>query len=672
MGQTQFGRPGQYIVYTLTLLRILMCKALQPVYPNAHIMSHILTLAHMFPEQASKAFCSIGCLLADPKESMKLLPTPGLETQTSLAPTLCDREPEAEAAHEALQPEAHTLAQAAASSLAPQQKPEASALAPQQKPEASALAPQQKPEATALALQQKPQQKPEATALAAQQKPEATALAPQQKPEATALAAQQKPEATALAAQQKPEAAALAPKQKAEATALAPEQKPEATSLDMQQKPEANILAVQQKPQSTSLAPQQKPEADTLAKPEATSHAPQQKPEAKPAATSLAPQQKPEASTLAQAQAEATALAPQQKPEATALALQQNPEASTLAMQSAVVAKSHVVASQGVVQCTASVKAGAQQSATAMATVEPASKVASTPMPHQEDVPMPPVPEHPANFEKDMERELVQQAYENEQQAVARAEAAETKATYLHSLLASLLAQCEQHPNADATSQRIQSMLRRPGTADLAAVEAACQPESAPAPAAPLANPKAAAALPPALVDSAPSNGFNSNAQATTDPNAAAALPPGKADFVPSNGPSSSTAKADPKAAAAPAPGEAICKTEPNTEKPMASKPVEAAARQDMSDTEDDEDLAKTMSKGAKNSYMRYYRSIRAPHCIDWICNLPYAPESNESPKSVPQGSAQCPPEVRQKIFDGNGKSRHLLCLGCQLRRLGL
>ena len=174
--------------------------------------------------------------------------------------------------------------------------------------------------------------------------------------------------------------------------------------------------------------------------------------------------------------------------------------------------------------------------------------------------------------------------FDGEREANARAAEAETRATYVEGLLASILRGHAEF-NGPANAEHIRDMLRRPGTADLT--------EALQTAAAVIAGPAASAAPEVAT-------------QAEED-NASVAP---KQSLVPSN-------------VATPA---APNMTEPHVPKPLESKEESAA------ESEPDELMPQTyvplqlpavlhhtdleerrLHKEAKASYMRYYRSIRAP-----------------------------------------------------------
>ena len=87
----------------------------------------------------------------------------------------------------------------------------------------------------------------------------------------------------------------------------------------------------------------------------------------------------------------------------------------------------------------------------------------------QDDVPDTLVLDPISNLEQDLEQEMLQQATDGERDALDRAQQAESRAQYLEGLLASLMA-AQDDAGDVAKAQQIQSMLRRPGTADLNAL----------------------------------------------------------------------------------------------------------------------------------------------------------------------------------------------------------
>ena len=331
-----------------------------------------------------------------------------------------------------------------------------------------------------------------------------------------------------------------------------------------------------------------------------------------------------------------------------------------------IVATSEVVAKPGqVLQCTAKVEhtASAAGGAPSLATAE---AKASVEMPAAAHAPGDSLLDNLAmdGVQEELEREVFQQALDNEKDAIARADEAEARANYLQGLLNGILAQA--HGNDQATADQIHNMLRRPGTADLSALASvpplakvqvepttskAAAPsaattgqQEAPSAEAPVPDPAskdtaqattgkqaapcAEAQVPdPASKDTAqatttgkqaapcveglvPDPASKDTAQATTGQQAA----PRVEGLVPDRASKDTTQATTGNAAAAPraegpVPDPASKgQTQATTGDTTAAPSTEGRAN---SDTDSPEAEVHRIAKEAKKSYMRYYRSIR-------------------------------------------------------------
>ena len=522
-----------------------------PMYFDFHALAHT---------EAGQSFCSLECLLAaataEPPQikQAKALPVP--ESQASFAPTLCDREPEAETAPEQPQesmqekkvgevpgsvallsksegpsnmapqksegPSTTAPQKSEGPSFQPPQKSEGrSSQAPQKSEGPSTPAPAQKSEEdlSTLALQksegpsmqppqksegpstqpvqksgpsseppqksegpstQPPQksegpgsmapQKSEGPSSVAPQKSEGPSNVPQisegpsseppQKSEGPSTQSFQKSEGPSTQPVQKSEGPSTQPPQKSEGPSTQPVQKSEGPGSMPPQKSEGPSTQPPQKSEDPSSEPPQKSEGPSTQPPQ-KSEGPSSEPPQKSEGPSSEPPQKSEGPSNVRQKLEGPNDVPQSEGPST-LATQNITQmaprptsgmssTTTKAVEATTVLASSQVTLQGEVQCTAKVE---QQGASHVASAKAEVNATIAPAEGQD-------------VQDDLDREFLQQAMDAERSAITRAEEAEARATYLQGLLRSILA-TNAEANEPATAEQIHNMLRRPGTADLA------------------------------------------------------------------------------------------------------------------------------------------------------------------------------------------------------------